>query len=1055
MNGTTVATNDVPRTVYELIQQRAIHDPDLPLIAYPEDNVANVFVHYTSKDLAIYSSRVAKHYASLIAPRRKSSDPARVVALLAPPTIDYLISTLALSRIGFTVLFMSTRLSDSDFVSLLNRTCCSNVVVGRAFLERISNIASQVSGGVKSHIIADSSIYSNGKVPPYQVDERFLDQDLNPDIETNNACWIIHSSGSTGPPKPVSQTHSAILRNSSDNFNMDAFITLPLFHSHGISSVFRGIASKKEVYLYSASLPLTGPRLVDIFKKYNFELFSGVPYALKLMAEAPDGIEQLSRMKLVTFGGSSCPEALGDQLVRQGVRLACHFGCTECGQLMTSVRPPDDNDWNYLRVTPRAEPFLRFEEQDSTGLYELVVLDGWPPKVAENRPDGSYATKDLFKKHPSRPGLWKLVGRLDDTLVMLNGEKAIPLQMEQSVRTNPYVTDAVVFGSGKPMLGMLVIASECAQNLKADEILDNIEEVVASANALHPSFAHIDRNMIRILPFDTAYPRTDKGTVIRAAFYAQFSDVVEQVYADAASASNDARTMTRPELEAFLHKTFAKLLDVVDAGHKLQNNSDLFALGLDSLQALRARGQIVRHIATHGCTVGQNVVFERPSIAALADYLGSLGSKSDIGGDETLASSETMRGLVEEYSSFAPHVAVSDGTGRRPGQGVIVVTGATGSLGAHLVSQLVRRPDVRNVCCLVRGLSTDHARVRVIESLKQRKLYSSLSPSELSKISALPSSFSEEYLGLEKGIYERLLAEVDTVVHLAWAVNFNLGLSSFESHIVGTHNLIQFCLSARSLRPARFYFASSIATIINTPAPASIPETIPDAAVMESFSNTRSSGYGQSKLVAELICSRAANLGMVCSVLRLGQIVGDSEHGIWNHQEAFPLIVQSAVTVGALPELDEQLSWLPVDTAAGSIVDLVFLQDRRNEVGFSGLFHLAHPTILDWRSDFLPGLRAAGLEFETVPPKEWVERLRTNMDPVANPPIKLLSFFEAKYCKDDKDGEIYLCTDLACSMSPTLHSAKPITHSLIAKMVGYWGTECWRMETKKIFSVEK
>lgn len=65
-------------------------------------------------------------------------------------------------------------------------------------------------------------------------------------------------------------------------------------------------------------------------------------------------------------------------------------------------------------------------------------------------------------------------------------------------------------------------------------------------------------------------------------------------------------------------------------------------------------------------------------------------------------------------------------------------------------------------------------------------------------------------------------------------------------------------------------------------------------------------GYARSKLVAERIIKAAAEkTGMVARILRIGQIIGDSEFGIWNTTEAIPLMIQSAVTLGVLPDLDE------------------------------------------------------------------------------------------------------------------------------------------------------
>jgi acyl-coenzyme A synthetase/AMP-(fatty) acid ligase len=107
---------------------------------------------------------------------------------------------------------------------------------------------------------------------------------------------------------------------------MKAFITLPLYHNHGICNLFRAIYSGKPIHLYNASLPLTHDYLVSIMTRHNFEIFYGVPYALKLLAESDEGIETLRSLKIVMYGGSACPDELGNRLVECGVNLVGHYG---------------------------------------------------------------------------------------------------------------------------------------------------------------------------------------------------------------------------------------------------------------------------------------------------------------------------------------------------------------------------------------------------------------------------------------------------------------------------------------------------------------------------------------------------------------------------------------------------------------------------------------------------------------------------------------------------------------------------------------------------------
>tara|TARA_R110002003_G_scaffold534_3_gene20199 strand:+ start:1102 stop:1692 length:591 start_codon:yes stop_codon:yes gene_type:complete len=82
-------------------------------------------------------------------------------------------------------------------------------------------------------------------------------------------------------------------------------------------------------------------------------------------------------------------------------------------------------------------------------------------------------------------------------------------------------------------------------------------------------------------------------------------------------------------------------------------------------------------------------------------------------------------------------------------------------------------------------------------------------------------------------------------------------------------------------------------------------------------------GYAQSKCVAEHLCMAVAKkTGVKTRVFRVGQIVADTVHGVWNDTEAIPLIMQSALTVGALPKLQYSPSWTPVDVIAKAVSEI-------------------------------------------------------------------------------------------------------------------------------------
>lgn len=848
----------------------------------------------------------------------------------------------------------------------------------------------------------------------------------------------LHRPGSTGLPKPIYQRQSAALANFALNMDMKAFITLPLYHNHGISNFFRAIHSGKSIHIYNADLPLTSDYLCETLRQHRFQIFYGVPYALKLLAEKEIGVELLRDLEVVMYGGSACPDELGDLLVSRGVNLVSHYGATEVGQLMTSFRPPGDQAWNYVRETDRLAPYLRWIPR-GPNLYECSVLEGWPSKVATNQPDGSYNTKDLFEPHATIAGAWKYIARLDDTLVLVNGEKFNPVQLEGRVRSHPSVREAVVFGSQRPFLGVLIVPSPDTQGLPAQDVEAKLWSVVEDASVSVEAFARIPRNMMVVLPHGVDFPCTDKGSIIRQAFYKRFSAQIQDAYDQADATSSDSKAMSPSELDEFLRGAICRVLST---DISLSDDVDFFALGMDSLQAIQLRSEILRFVDVGGHRVGQNVVFDHPTLDKLRRYLLSLRTGIDIKPDVSVE--EEMESLIEKHSIFTPSQPITRTS--------VVVTGATGSLGAHVVCRLAHDPSLERIYCLVRAPNGPQAVQRVKESLVQRRIYHTLPLVCRNKLVAIPFDQSDSLLGLDEATYRTIASDLRSVIHCAWSVNFNMQLSSFESScIAGVHNLIDLCRAYDPKSPATFNFCSSVSTVARAPMQ-HIPESLPE------LSWAQAMGYAQSKSVAEHICIRAAQrTGVPARALRVGQIVADTQHGVWNATEAIPLILQSALTIGALPLLPETPAWLPVDTVAQAVV----------EISLSGapslVANVVNHRTFDWTKDLLPALRDAGLEFEEVEPREWIRRLRgSNPDPSLNPPVKLVDFFASKYdreCSEFAPSKTYV-TDRASELSPALANAKGLDKSMVVKFVRYFTSTAWKLPSspsvksnKKLFVV--
>lgn len=170
-----------------------------------------------------------------------------------------------------------------------------------------------------------------------------------------------------------------------------------------------------------------------------------------------------------------------------------------------------------------------------------------------------------------------------------------------------------------------------------------------TANTLAPEYARIAQEMVRFLPPGTPFPRTDKGTVIRAAFYNTFKSDIEEIYEDLErGAVNGGLELPETEIKDFVRNTVLSLLRLPDP-LILRDDTDFFSIGMDSLMAARIRSAILKNLNTGGQTLGLNIVFEKPSVNQLSRFLFRLRVPEKSGVEEEETVEETMKRLIEKY----------------------------------------------------------------------------------------------------------------------------------------------------------------------------------------------------------------------------------------------------------------------------------------------------------------------------------------------------------------------------------------------------------------------
>lgn len=315
--------------------------------------------------------------------------------------------------------------------------------------------------------------------------------------------------------------------------------------------------------------------------------------------------------------------------------------------MSSAYRPREDKAWNYLRPPPHVIPYIIFKPVDSEK-YECVILDGHRGKTMSNSndPPNSWRTNDLFEPHPTISNAWKFVGRMDDRVTLLNGEKVLPLPIEGRIRNHPLVREAVVFGIDQEVPGLLLFRALGSGPLTDQQYLDQVWPVIENANNHAEAFSQISKEMVAIISEDVECPLTDKSSIKRGLVYKEFASVIDATYAAAASANKiQSLQLTIPALEDWILDTVrSQGVNIGDV------TTDFFVAGMDSLQAIHLRGLILKNLDLGGrdSECRSMIVYDCGNVERLARRLYEIRTGAAFE-DETTS---IMKSLFEKYSHF-------------------------------------------------------------------------------------------------------------------------------------------------------------------------------------------------------------------------------------------------------------------------------------------------------------------------------------------------------------------------------------------------------------------
>ncbi|MFB7908762.1 type I polyketide synthase [Kitasatospora sp. NPDC056076] len=408
----------------------------------------------------------------------------------------------------------------------------------------------------------------------------------------------------------------------------------------------------------------------------------------------------------------------------------------------------------------------------------------------------------------------------------------------------------------------------------------------------------------------------------------------------------------RTERERQVAEIWCDLLGI----ERIGCDADVFDLGAHSLMVTQATRQLRRLGAT---ALSARDVLGAPTVAELAALVDRIVAGEpaaaapggpDLAAEVTLDPAITAAGLPAPAPSAAPRA--------------VLLTGATGFVGAFLCAELLRRTEA-DVHCLVRAATPAEGLERVRAALDSYGLDGGDSP----RLRVVRGDLAQPMLGLTEDAFDRLADTVDAVHHCGAWVNFVRPYRALKAaNVLGTQEVLRLA-TRRRLKPV--HHVSTLAVLAGAVLGGADRIREDDPLPPPVGHDT---AYSQSKWVAEGLIGLARARGVPVSVYRAGGVLPSARSGAANSEDYITKVVQGCVQLGLAPQRRYDLSVGTVDHLARLVVGLSL-----EPAALDRTYHTIDPRPLAW-DDIFAYVRAHGFPVRSVPFAEWRGALVTRVE---------------------------------------------------------------------------
>ncbi|WP_160311596.1 amino acid adenylation domain-containing protein [Streptacidiphilus melanogenes] len=955
-----------------------------------------------------YSALDTRADVTAAALQERGCVPGTVAAVCLDRTADLVVCLLAILRTGATLLPLDPAMPPARLAHLLGDARARLVITGedhRRLCEAAATAGSVDAGrgAATTAVVPVDEVTGVGK-PGEGPWERPRPDEPDPD----DVAYLIYTSGSTGAPKGIAVTHRSLagsLAASSAWYGWhpgDRAVHLAaISFDTSLEQIFGPLITGAATVL-TGGPPWAPTEVLDAVARHRISTLDLTPaYSRQLLSLLGTGRYALDTLRLVVVGGEivRAKDCRGWLEHAPGARLVNAYGLTETTITSTTcdlgawAATADDSApapvGRPLRGTlvhvldPDLRPVPSGERGEvyiggnhlAEGIWrqpDRTAEEFLPDPLADSPGGRMYRTGDIGVLQPD--GTLSVVGRVDDQ-IKIRGHRIDPAEIEAVLRAHPAVDDVVVVAQQRDQRDQLdqhlAAFYRPAPDAAPDgETADQLRR--ALARALPGYMMPASFTAVESLPV-TPHGKIDRRALARAAHQARSTAGHAPPPARAPATRVPAPAVPEPTVSEPTvlppaapapaaplrpHAAMAHLWSqILGVGH-VREEDDFFHLGGNSLLAMEmlARARVIFGIDITEVRELSRALLHRPTLAAFTEQA-------------MLARRGRLTGADQPPVDFAAEAALNltaagtrgpEPNPHRPRD--ILLTGATGLCGAHMLDELLRRTGAR-IHCLVRAADQAQAFER-LRAAHLRYLRRDLAADRRrDRILPTVGDLAAPRLGLAAETAEALEAELDLIYHFGAQVNF---IYPYQDLRAANVNSVRALVELAAPRSVPLHYTSSLAVMAGYGAAGvkQVTESTPLG-----HADYLSVGYVESKWVAELLLQHAAAVGVPVSVYRLQDVTGSLSTGVLNTATEICALIRFVADSGLCPAVDLPLDLLPADDFAHAVHHISTAVPHAG-----GVYHLTNPrpALVDVLGDTL---RTRGWAVREVPYPEWVGAL--------------------------------------------------------------------------------